>query len=47
MLDELADQIDTKSGLIWKDRSFKKLERERNMNKLSGRIGNIAFDNEL
>lgn len=46
-LDALAEPIDTKSGLIWKDRSFKKLERERNENKLQGRIGNVAFDNEI
>ena len=46
-LDDLAEPIDSKSALIWKDRSFKKDERIRNDNKLAGRIGNIAFDNQI
>jgi hypothetical protein len=43
----LAEPIDTQSGMIWKDRSFKKNERIRNENKLVGRIGNVAFDNVI
>lgn len=40
----MEEPIDSKSALIWKDRSFKKNERIRNENVLTGRIGNVAFD---
>ena len=39
--------MDTQSGLIWKDRSFKKAERARNENLMNGRIGNVAFDHSM
>lgn len=46
-LKDVVEPIDTQSGLIWKDRSYKRNERIKNENLLVGRIGNIAFDNEI
>jgi hypothetical protein len=44
VIEQLEEPIDSHSGLIWKDRQFKKSERDRNANVMNGRIGNVAFD---